>query len=269
MRNIKLLVAYDGSRYHGWERQKQEPTVQQTLEEALGALTGEQARVFASGRTDAGVHALGQVLNFHTRSRHSPETFVRALNAHLPDDVVVRAAEEVASEFHANYDTLRKLYRYVIYDGPTPDPFTRRYAYHSRVHLDTGAMHCCAQALRGTHDFHSFETEWPNRSTSVRTVTYIAAGRAPQWQLWESCTLPGGQNDPKSPGAPEPHFIFLDVQADGFLYNMVRAIAGTLINVGRGFWPQSKVAEVLEAEDRRAAGPTAPAHALFLVRVDY
>lgn len=269
MRNIKLLLAYDGSRYHGWERQKERPTLQQTLEEAIHALTGEHVRLSASGRTDAGVHALGQVVNFYTHSRHPAETFLRALNARLPDDFVVRAAAEVPHEFHANYDTLGKLYRYLVYDGRTADPFVRRYTHHARVRLDAAAMHAAAQTLVGTHDFRSFETEWPNRSTSVRTVTHVAVARASAWQLWTSQALSADTSQSPHPDSCAQPFVSLEVQADGFLYNMVRAIAGTLINVGRGFWPVSRVAEILEAKDRRAAGPTAPAHALFLVRVDY
>ncbi|MBL8794442.1 MAG: tRNA pseudouridine(38-40) synthase TruA [Planctomycetia bacterium] len=245
MRNIKLTVSYDGTDFNGWQMQPGFRTVQATLEEALQPLTGaERVRVNASGRTDTGVHAVGQVVNFRTAALHTPEVFLRATNARLPDDIVIRDAAEVPEDFDANRDAKRKLYRYVIHDGPTPDPFQRRYAHHCRYALDAAAMHCAALALRGTHDFHSFETEWPNRQTSVRTVTHIAVNRC---------------------GA----YLWLDVEADGFLYNMVRAIAGTLINVGRGYWPAEHVAGILRAEDRNQAGPTAPPHGLFLMRVTY
>jgi tRNA pseudouridine38-40 synthase len=244
MRNLKLILAYDGTDFNGWQTQPGFRTVQETLEGAIGALTGEQVRVNASGRTDAGVHAVGQVVNFFSNTHHAPDVLVRAINAHLPPDVVVREALDVPQSFDANRDARRKLYRYVIHDGAVPDPFLRRYSHQTRRRLDAEAMRRAAGALRGRHDFHSFETGWPNRMSSVRTVTHIAVNRLGDW-------------------------IWLDVEADGFLYNMVRAIAGTLINVGRGYWPESYVGEILQAEDRRVAGPTAPAQGLFLMRVSY
>jgi tRNA pseudouridine38-40 synthase len=245
MRNLKLTLSYDGADFNGWQTQPGFRTVQETLEQAIQQLTGEErVRVNASGRTDTGVHAVGQVVNFRTSSSHAPEVILRATNARLPADVVIREAAEVPEAFDANRDAKRKLYRYVIHDGPVPDPFQRRYAYHCRYPLDAAAMHQAALALQDRHDFHSFETEWPNRTTSVRTITHIAVNRCGEY-LW------------------------LDVEADGFLYNMVRAIAGTLINVGRGYWPVEQVARILQAEDRNQAGPTAPPHGLFLMRVSY
>ncbi len=245
MRNFRLVLGYDGSDFHGWQLQPGLRTVQQVLEEALARLTGEQrVRVNASGRTDTGVHAVGQVVNFHSATKLSADVLLRAVNAHLPDDVVVRQAEVVAGDFDANRDARRKLYRYVIHDGPVPDLFHRRYCHHSRWPLDAAAMSRAARALAGTHDFRCFETEWPNRASSVRTITHIAVNRFGEW-LW------------------------LDVEADGFLYNMVRAIAGTLINVGRGYWPEEEVAAIVSSGDRTRAGPTAPAQGLFLMRVAY
>jgi tRNA pseudouridine38-40 synthase len=245
MRNVKLTLSYDGSEFAGWQTQPGFRTVQETLEQAIAALTGAaRVRVNASGRTDAGVHAVGQVVNFYTAATLPPETLVRGLNAHLPPEVVVRAAEDVPQAFDANRDARRKLYRYVAHDGPVPDPFLRRYQCHSRHRLDAAAMRRAAEPLRGRHDFRSFETGWPNRLSSVRTVSRLAVNRVGDW-------------------------IWLDVEADGFLYNMVRAIAGTLINVGRGYWPEAEVAAILAAEDRRRAGPTAPAQGLFLMRVTY
>jgi len=244
MRNIKLELSYDGTEFHGWQRQPDRRTVQQVLEEALGQLTGAVPPTNASGRTDAGVHALGQIVHFYTASRHAPEVFVKALNATLPPDVRVKGAWEMPQAFHATLDAKAKLYRYVIDNGPIADPFQRRYSHHIYQRLDAELMHRAAQALRGRHDFHSFETHWPNRTSSVRTITHIAVTR---------------QND----------FIRVEVEADGFLYNMVRAITGTLLLVGNGRWPESRVAEALNAEDRREAGPTAPPQGLFLVRVRY
>ncbi|HLJ94286.1 MAG TPA: tRNA pseudouridine(38-40) synthase TruA [Gemmataceae bacterium] len=244
MRNIRLTLSYDGTDFNGWQTQPGFRTVQETLESAIAEIAGERIRVNASGRTDTGVHAVGQVVNFYTNTRHPPDTLLRAINAHLPPDVVVSEAADVAQAFDANRDAKRKLYRYVIHDGPVPNPFLRRYCYQSRHRLDVPAMRQAAHALRGRHDFHSFETDWPNRMSSVRTITHLAVNRMAEW-------------------------IWLDVEADGFLYNMVRAIAGTLINVGRGYWPAAQVAEILHAEDRRQAGPTAPAQGLFLMRVIY
>jgi len=245
MRNIKLTLSYDGTDFFGWQAQPDFRTVQQTLEEAIAKLTGEErVRVNASGRTDTGVHAVGQVANFFTTTKLDAETLVRAINAHLPPDIVVRAAEEMPQAFDASHDAVRKLYRYVIHDGPVPSPFLRRYCCQSRHKLDAAAMARAALVLKGRHDFHSFETDWPNRMSSVRTITHIAVNRTGD-------------------------YIWIDVEADGFLYNMVRAIAGTLINVGRGYWPEEKVSDILKAEDRTQAGPTAPAQGLFLMRVTY
>jgi tRNA pseudouridine38-40 synthase len=245
MRNLKLLLSYDGTDFHGWQTQPNGRTVQETLEHALADLTGEErVRLVASGRTDAGVHAVGQVANFLTACQLPPKTLMRGANARLPPDVIVRQADEVPPEFDANRDAVRKLYRYVLHLGEVPDLFLRRYCYHLRKKLDIEAMRRAGAALVGTHDFRCFETEWPNRKSSVRTVTHLALSRFGD-------------------------FLWLDVEADGFLYNMVRAIVGTLVNVGRGFWPESHVAEILANGDRARAGPTAPPHGLFLMRVSY
>jgi tRNA pseudouridine38-40 synthase len=244
MKNFKLTLAYDGTEFNGWQTQPNGRTVQEILEKAIAAVTGTRVHANASGRTDAGVHAIGQVVNFVSDKRLDPETLLRALNANLPPDVVVSAAEEADPLFDANKDAIRKLYRYVIRDNPVPDPFLRRYMAQSRQRLDAEAMARASRVLIGRHDFHSFETEWPNRASSVRTITHLTVNRAGD-QIW------------------------IDAEADGFLYNMVRTIAGTLMNVGRGFWPESKVAEIMNAEDRKEAGPTAPACGLFLMRVTY
>ena len=244
MKNFKFTIRYDGIDFSGWQTQPNGRTVQEVLENAIAAVTGTRVHANASGRTDAGVHAIGQVVNFRSDTRLDPETLLRAINANLPSDVAVTAAEEASESFDATRDAIRKLYRYVIHDGPVADPFLRRYAFHSKCRLDAETMAQAARSLVGRHDFHSFESEWPNRHSSVRTITQLTVSRTAD-QIW------------------------IDVEADGFLYNMVRAIAGTLMNVGRGFWPESKVAEILNAEDRKVAGPTAPACGLFLMRVSY
>lgn len=248
MRWIKLTVAYDGTAYCGWQFQPGCPSVQGAVEDALGRITGERIRTVASGRTDAGVHALGQVVSFSTGSRLSAEVFHRALNAELPHDVAVVAAEEAPAGFHATHDARRKRYRYVIHDGPVRDVFRLRYAWHLYQRLDAERMDRAAKALVGTHDFGSFETSGSPRASTVRTLFEIEVrrGRA-------------GKGD----------LVVTEIEADGFLYNMARAIVGTLVEVGRGARPEPWVAGVLAAHERCAAGPTAPPQGLFLVKVEY
>jgi tRNA pseudouridine38-40 synthase len=245
VRNIALTISYDGTDFAGWQTQPGFRTVQETLEKALSEFTGAvRVRLNASGRTDAGVHAIGQVANFYTAVPYPLDIVTRAINARMPGDIVVTDAKDVPQSFDANKDAKRKLYRYVIHDGPMPSPFMRRYAVHVKHRLDAAAMRRASECLKGRHDFHSFETDWPNRQSSVRTITHLGVSRAGD-------------------------YIWIDVEADGFLYNMVRSIAGTLMDVGRGHNPESRVAEILNAEDRREAGPTAPPHGLFLMRVAY
>jgi tRNA pseudouridine38-40 synthase len=245
MRNLKLTIRYDGTDFHGWQTQPGRRTVQETLEKAFSEITCEErVRVNVSGRTDSGVHAVAQVANVYSATKLSCETLLKAINAKLPVDVAVREVEEVSQSFCANKDALRKMYRYVIQDGRLLDPFMRRHAWFVRQTLDVDAMRRAGQCLVGRHDFRCFESEWPNRLTSVRTITRLSVSRFGE-------------------------FIWIDVEADGFLYNMVRAIAGSLVQVGRGFWPETQIAEVLTAMDRKLAGPTAPPEGLFLMRVTY
>lgn len=245
MRNLKLTLSYDGSEFSGWQTQPGRRTVQQTLETAIArATSAARVRCNVSGRTDAGVHALGQVVNFYSETRLPPVVLRRAINAHLPGDVAVLAVEDVPESFDANQDARRKLYRYHLHDGPVMSVFLRRYAWHVRWPLDLDAMRRAARPLIGTHDFHSFETGWPNRLSSIRTISRLEVQR-------------------------RGSYLFIDVEADGFLYNMVRAIAGTLVNVGRGYWLPDITGEILAACDRRRAGPNAPARGLFLVKVFY
>ncbi len=244
MRNIKLILAYDGTDFHGWQRQQDSRTVQGVLEDALERLTGARPTTMASGRTDAGVHALGQVVQFMTTSAHSLETMIRALNAHLPRDVRVMDAAEVPQSFHPTLDAVSKRYRYVIDNARIGDPFCLRYAWYVGRPLDAERMAAGARHLIGRHDFHSFETNWPNRMSSVRTVLDTKVVRTSR-------------------------LVSIEVEADGFLYNMVRAIAGTLVMVGSGSREPEWVGDVLRARDRSAAGPTAPPHGLFLLWARY
>jgi len=245
MRNLKFLVRYDGTEFFGWQTQPGFRTVQETLEGAIAEITREErVRVNCSGRTDSGVHALGQVANAYTATNLPCDVLVKAVNSKLPGDVAVLNCTDVGQAFDANKDATSKRYRYQIDDGRIPDPFLRRYTYQPRINLDCDLMHRAAQALRGRHDFRSFETNWPNRLTSIRTIHDVAVTR-------------------------HDGIVRIEVQADGFLYNMVRSIAGTLYQIGRGYWPEGKMKEIVDGRDRREAGPTAPPQGLFLLWVKY
>jgi tRNA pseudouridine38-40 synthase len=249
VRTLKLTIAYDGTNYAGWQFQLGSASVQETLEKAVAEVTGQQVRVLASGRTDAGVHALGQVVALRTDSTLAPDVLRRALNAVLPHDIAVLEVVETPDGFHPTYDAVRKRYRYVICDGPVRDVFERNYVWHYRYgRLDAEAMRRAAAALLGTHDFSSFESSGAERKTSVRTISELLVERGR-----------GGRED----------FITIEVESDGFLYNMVRTIVGTLVEVGRGKRPENWPGEVLRATDRHAAGPTAPPQGLILVKVEY
>lgn len=249
MRTIKLTLAYDGTDFAGWQTQQSGQTLQATLEETIEKITGARSSTLASGRTDAGVHALGQVVSFRTESRLPADVLQRALNAVLPRSMAVLDAADVQESFHATHDALRKRYRYVIHDGPIRDVFARRYAWHfTHGLLDAEAMQRAAAALIGRHDFSSFETTGAPRKTRVRTVHDLRIERG------------RGERE---------HFVTLEIEANGFLYNMVRTIVGTLVEVGRGARPESWPGDVLQAMDRRRAGRTAPPQGLFLVNVEY
>ncbi len=248
MRYLKLTLSYDGTAYAGWQVQPDEPTVQLALEAALTRVTGQHVRAIASGRTDAGVHALAQVVSIETECALAPDVLLRALNANLPRDVAVSDVAEAPDGFHAIRDAVGKRYRYVLHDGPIRDVFSLRYAWYLPARLDAAAMHRAAQHLKGTHDFASFQTAGSERATTIRTITDVGVER--------------GRGEARDR-------VTIDVAADGFLYNMVRTIVGTLVEVGRGASAEDRPAEVLAAKDRRAAGMTAPPQGLFLVEVKY
>lgn len=255
MRSLKLTVAYDGGRYCGWQVQARGATIQQTLERAWTKVTGERIRLTASGRTDAGVHALAQAVSLETSNQLPCDVLVRALNASLPDDIAVLGAAPAPRGFHAIRDAVGKRYRYLLHDGPLRDVFASGHAWWVFQRLDTDAMHRAAQSLRGRHDFCSFQSAGSERATTVRTVTDIFVERRPL----------DGAADPTTSGGR----IVLEIAADGFLYNMVRAIVGTLVEVGRGAKGEEWPAAVLAAKNRRAAGMTAPPQGLILVSVEY
>lgn len=245
VRNLKLVVEYDGTGYCGFQRQKDLPTIQATLEAAIETITKTYSHVTASGRTDAGVHALGQVVNFKTRARIPVDKFVLALNSVLPEDIRVRSAEEVPWRFHARYDACWKTYEYSIDTRPVPSVFTRNFAYHLSIPLNLEEMKTAAKFLVGAHDFSSFASSGGSAKTFTRNVRSL-----------EITTC----DDP---------ILRIQIEADGFLYNMVRTIVGTLLQVGLGKIHAKDVLRIRDARDRRLAGPTAPACGLCLIKVDY
>jgi len=244
MRNIKCIVAYDGTDFRGYQRQGRLRTVQAELEAAAAIILRETAKIAASGRTDAGVHARGQVINFLTGCSIPVARIPHAFNSALPPDIVLLGAEEVPADFHARIRAKRKTYCYQFYRGPFPSPFYRHYAYHVPEALDWAAMETAAQHLIGQHDFTSFRASGSTVRSNVRTV--FAAGLTPAGET-----------------------VDFRIAADGFLYNMVRIIVGTLLEIGRGKLEPETMAAIITARDRAAAGPTAPPHGLYLERVEY
>jgi tRNA pseudouridine38-40 synthase len=268
MRNIRLTLAYDGTGYVGWQNQPNGTSVQSVVEAGIREFSGAKPTLIAAGRTDAGVHALGQVANFKTESAIPCQGFRAGLQTYLPRDVLVVDADEVPLDFHATYAAKRKRYRYIIQNARAAHPFLRNYAHEFHAPLDEREMHAAAQVLVGKHDFRAFETQHPNTASSVRTVFELTVRRFGEWRAWNAC-----RGDPVEPGESSHdrpgEFIAIDIVADGFLYNMVRTIAGTLMRVGERKWDVPRVREILDRGERPLAGPTAPACGLYLVRVDY
>jgi len=276
MRTLKLTLAYDGTDFAGWQVQPRQRTVQATLEQAILATSGETIRLAACGRTDAGVHAIGQVASFNTTSELPAAVLARALNSRLPGDLSVVAAEDAVAGFHATRDCLSKRYRYLLHVAGTPDVFWRRYAWHYRQPLDAPRMRQAAQALVGTHDFRSFQSSGSRRLSSVRTVREITVTRLARPPAWESGPARATNTqvaEAAHDGEPEPAgsgaWLAIEVEADGFLYNMVRAFVGTLVEVGRGRQSLDWPGDVLMGRARSQAGMTAPAQGLTLIHATY
>ena len=270
---FKLTLAYDGAEFSGWQAQTGRRTVQGELERAWQEITGESVRVTAAGRTDAGVHAAGQVAGVESATLMEPAALVLALNAKLPTDAAVRAVEPAPPGFHATRHALRKRYRYTIYNDRRRPIFWRKYAWHIPMPLDVSAMRLAGQALVDRHDFVSFQSAGSERESTVRTIYCVevvgpTAGQGPDDNNVDPNPVPyyldRGWHDRERDA-----LITIDVEGDGFLYNMVRTIAGTLVEVGRGKRAASWVAEVIAAHDRSAAGQTAPPHGLTLLAVQY
>ncbi len=267
-RNIMLTVAYQGTRYCGWQVQPNAPTVQEFVETAVRKLTGVETRVLCASRTDSGVHALGQVASFRTEATIPAERMRRALQRYLPDDIAIVNSQDVSPGFHATYSAVRKRYRYLIFDGAVLPPFLRHQAFCHRTELDVAAMQQALPLLLGKYDFRCFETNYPNKATSVRTIMEATVQRVPHWPMWSADHnwLPDHTRPHQAPLSP---LICFEIMADGFLYNMVRAIVGTLVQIGSGQKPPEHMTDVIASMDRAQAGTTAPGHGLFLVQVDY
>lgn len=244
MRNLKLTIAYDGTRLVGWQRQAKGDSVQGLLEDSLARFEGARVTVHGAGRTDAGVHALGQVASVQVTFDHDLATLTRALNAQLPEDVRVLSIDEVSPDFHARFSARSKTYRYQIRHGIIADPFERAFVWHMPERLEVDAMRAAAGVLVGTHDFSAFQSAGSGVHDTVRTMTQSELGDA------------NGR-------------LTYVITGDGFLRHMVRAIVGTLVEVGRGFREIDTMLSLLQGSARADAGPTAPPQGLFLVRVDY
>ena len=248
VRNLKLTLAYDGHEFFGWAIQPDRPTVQGTLVETLSKITGEKVRLHGSGRTDAGVHALGQVAHFKTRSPIPPENLQRALNALLPASIRVYGVEEVPLDFHARWHARGKTYRYRILCAAVCPPFLRHYVYHYPLDLDVVAMQRAAPLFEGEHDFSTFGTWDPDQADSSRVRTVYASRL--------ECD---GEHDE----------IVYTVRGRSFLRYMVRKLVGTLLEVGKGRLAPEDIPRLFEARDRALAGPTIPPEGLYLVEVEY
>lgn len=240
---VKATVAYDGTDFLGFQRQASGRTVQEVLETTLEKITEKPTRVLAAGRTDTGVHAEGQVIAFDTDWRHSLPDLERAMNAVLPQDVAVRDPVSVAPSFHPRYTARSRRYRYTVYNASVRSPLARRASLHCKESLDLEAMQAAAGLVRGEHDFAAFGRPTQGEVT-VRRVIEAA---------WVA----------------EPPWLFFEIEANAFLFRMVRSIVGTLLQVGRGRLSPDEFGAILASRDRSRAGQTAPAHGLCLIRVEY
>lgn len=245
MRRIRLIVEYDGTEYVGWQLQANGSSVQGMLEKELSALTHENVRVHGSGRTDSGVHALAQVVHFDTDCRIPAEKIPYALNVNLPDDIRVKYGDEPQrQDFHARFDVRRKHYRYTVYRAKHASAFSSKYALHNYRELDVEKMQRAASHILGEHDFAAFKSEGVELRSTVRTMYHSG------WTL-------------------DGDYLYYDVCGSGFMYNMVRILVGTMLEIGRGHIDEDSIKTALLSCDRRSAGATAPCHGLMMTRVEY
>ncbi len=244
MKNYKMIISYDGGRYHGWEHKKDVDTVQKRIENVLSRMCGQEIWINGAGRTDAGVHARAMVANAHMETDYSPTQIRDYLNHYLPDDIAVSEVKEASERFHARFNAVGKLYRYTCYDGPSKPVFDRKYTLVLEKSVDINRMRKAAEYLVGQHDFKSFCGNSKMKKSTVRLVDSIEINR-------------------------EGGYVRLDFHGTGFLQNMVRILTGTLLEVGYGRMRPEQMEEILEEKDRTKAGPTAPPQGLCLIRVDY
>lgn len=247
MRNLKLEIEYDGTNYCGWQVQncaKSKPSIQQTIESALQKILQEKIKLIGSGRTDAGVHALAQVANFRTKNTITVEKLKGALNGNLPQDISIHRITEVAADFNSRFSAKSKIYRYTILNRPHSSPLLRNRVYFVKYPLDLKLMRSEAKALLGRKNFKSFQSTSAKEKNPVRRIKSIKI-------------------------AGEKGLVHIEIEADSFVYNMVRNIVGTLVDIGRGKFKKGELKRILLARNRRAAGPNAPAQGLVLVKVKY
>lgn len=244
MPTIKLILEYDGTAYAGWQRQPDRPTIQEAVETAIEGVTQLKVPVMGAGRTDAGVHALGQVASFRIDRVMTPREWTRALNAHLPDTIAVQSAALVSDTFHARYSAKGKLYEYRLVNREARSALNRQYCWHIYKPLNDAGMNHAAMALIGSHDFSSFQTQQTDNDNPICRIEHLTVIR-------------------------HGDTLRVEVYADRFLKQMVRSIVGTLVEVGLGKRPADSFTSILTARDRSAAGKTAPPQGLFLMRVDY
>jgi tRNA pseudouridine38-40 synthase len=245
MRNLKIIIEYDGTGYHGWQRQRGDITIQQIIEEKIGLVTQEKIKLIGSGRTDAGVHAIGQVANFKTGSKIGETNLLRGMNSLLPGDIVIKSLIEVDERFHSRYDAKSKVYLYQIFNSPVPSALYRNYSWFVHFPLDIDNMKTAASPLIGSHDFSSFCAANNDTSDYIRKVINVSINQG------------------------KDGIIKFFIEANGFLRYMVRNIVGTLVDVGRGKFLPSEFLDIMKARDRNRAGITAPPQGLFLKEVKY
>lgn len=253
MRNIKLVIEYDGTNYAGWQKQKNtRRTIQETIESVLTKILQKKINLISSGRTDAGVHAFGQTANFNTISKISAENIRKALNSLLPEDISISDARDVSLSFHARFSAKSKTYRYLILNQDYPSALLRNYTHYFSHKLDLNKMRRAAKILLGRHDFAAFCASGSSVIGTTRTIKKISIRRI------------------RYPLCPKPYtLISLDITANGFLYNMVRSIAGTLLEIGERKAGPDLMGEILRTGKRNLLGPTAPARGLCLLKVTY
>ena len=255
MRNFRLTIEYDGTNYNGWQVQSSSQrrkggrvkTVQGVLQNALFKIFSKKINVISSSRTDSGVHAKAHIANFRTTTELNPIQIKKALNSLLPRDILVKKVEEVNSDFNAQYDAFTKTYKYIICNQEHVSPFVRNYTYHFRQPLDLSLMRNEAKAILGRHDFRAFRS---SKGSGKRAANCRRAIKKLNLARKKNC-------------------IEIDIEANGFLYNMARNIAGTLVEIGRGKFPPGNMKRILKSKDRKTAGPTAPARGLCLIGVKY